>query len=83
MPTYKDEGHYDAVDIAQVRAGIQRQNPPPVNVFQAQPQKEVKEQPMEPEKIEDVNYTDFKPAAMPPPYIIKEEAFIYFVYDMN
>lgn len=74
MPTYKDEGHYDAVDIAQVRAGIQRQNPPPVNVFQAQPQKEVKEQPVEPEKIEDINYTDFKPAAMPPPYIIKEEA---------
>lgn len=74
VPTYKDEGHYDAVDIAQVRAGIQRQNPPPVNVFQAQPQKEVKEQPVEPEKIEDVNYTDFKPAAMPPPYIIKEEA---------
>uniref|UniRef100_K1R5X1 Uncharacterized protein n=1 Tax=Magallana gigas TaxID=29159 RepID=K1R5X1_MAGGI len=53
VPTYKDEGHYDAVDIAQVMAGIQRQNPPPVNVYQAQPQKEVKEQPVEPEKIED------------------------------
>ena len=76
VPTYKDEGHYDAVDIAEVRAAIQREEQskaPPVGTFQARPQIEVKEHDLEAEKIGDISFTEFKPAYMSPPYVVKEE----------
>ncbi|XP_061183089.1 uncharacterized protein LOC133191357 isoform X2 [Saccostrea echinata] len=74
VPTYRDEGHYDAVDVAQVRAAVQRQEPPSHNMFQAHPNNEVKEQGHPPDKDHDISFTDFKPAYMAPPYIVKEEA---------
>lgn len=84
VPTYRDEGHYDAVDITQVRAGVERQENTPGNMFQTQPNKEVKDQGPVPDKAHDTSFTDFRPAYMSPPFVVKEEtgyvAFAIHVY---
>ncbi|XP_062606571.1 uncharacterized protein LOC134268347 isoform X2 [Saccostrea cucullata] len=80
VPTYRDEGHYDAVDVAQVRAAVQRQEPPAHNMFQAQPHNEVKEQGQPPDKDHDISFSDYKPANMAPPYIVKEEAGMTYYF---
>ncbi|XP_055997283.1 uncharacterized protein LOC130047078 [Ostrea edulis] len=80
VPTYRDEGHYDAVDITQVRAGVERQENTPGNMFQTQPNKEVKDQGPVPDKAHDTSFTDFRPAYMSPPFVVKEETGMTYYF---
>jgi hypothetical protein len=42
-------------------------------MFQAQPNKEVRDPAPAPEKVHDTSFTEFRPAYMSPPFIVKEE----------